>query len=74
MNLLKYWNWLVDPPALSTIETSPDSLPPGSLENFEDPWLKLYFKLKEANDFDDLDELGDAVYKTSYEMGKKIGK
>jgi hypothetical protein len=36
--------------------------------------LKRYFKLKEANDFDDLDELGDAVYKTSYEMGKKIGK
>lgn len=52
MNLLKYWNWLVDPPALSNIETSPDSLPPGSSENFEDPWLKLYFELKEANALD----------------------
>jgi hypothetical protein len=52
MNLLKYWNWLVDPPALSATETSPDSLPPGSSENFEDAWLKLYFKLKDANALD----------------------
>lgn len=71
MNLLKYWNWLVDPPALSTIETSPDSLPPGSSENFEDPWLKLYSELKEANALDFLNELGDSVHKAFYKMGKK---
>ena len=70
MNLLKYWNWLVDPPAPSTTETSPDSLPPGSSDNFEDPWLKLYFKL-EANALDFLDELGDSVYKAFYKMWKK---
>jgi hypothetical protein len=72
MNLLKYWNWLVDLPALSTTETSPDSLPPGSSENFEDPWLKLYFKLKEANDLDFLDQLGESVYKTFYKKNQKI--
>lgn len=71
MNLLKFWNWLVDPPALSTIETSPDSLPPGSSENFEDPWLKLYSELKEANALDFLNELGDSVHKAFYKMGKK---
>jgi hypothetical protein len=71
MNLLKYWNWIVNPPALLTTETSPDSLPPGSAENFEDPWLKLYFKLKEANALDFLDELGDLVYKAFYKMGGK---
>jgi hypothetical protein len=49
MDLLQIWSWLVDSPAPSTTEISPDSLPPGSSENFEDSWLKLYFKLKEAN-------------------------
>jgi hypothetical protein len=33
--------------------------------------LKLYFKLKEANAFDFLDELGDSVHKAFYKMGKK---
>jgi hypothetical protein len=70
MNLLKYWNWLVDPPLTSTIETSSDSLLPGSSENFEDPWLKLYFNVKEANAFDFFDELCDYVYKAFYKMGK----
>jgi hypothetical protein len=74
MNLFKYWNWLIDPPALLMTGTSPDSLPPGSSENFEDPRLKLYFKLKEANALDFLDELGDSVYKAFYMMGKKIEK
>jgi hypothetical protein len=72
MNLLKCWNWLVDPPAPSTTETTPDSLPPGSSENFEDPWLKLYFNLKEANTLDFLYELGDSVYKAFYKMGGKL--
>lgn len=71
MNLLKYWSWLVDPAPLSTTETSPDSLSSESSENFEDPWLKLYFKLKEVNALDLLDELGDSVYKAFYKMGKK---
>ena len=71
MNLLKIWSWLADSPAPSTTETSPDSLPPGSSENIEDPWLKLYFKLKESNALDYLDELGDLVYKTFYKMGGK---
>jgi hypothetical protein len=74
MNLLKYWNWLIDPPGVSTTETSPDAFPPGSSENFEDPWLKLYFKLKEANALDFLGELGDSVHKAFYKMGEKIGK
>jgi hypothetical protein len=59
----KNWNWLVDPPALSTTETTPDSLHPGSSENFEDPWLKLYFKLKVSS-----------IYKAFYEMGEIIEK
>lgn len=74
MNLLKYWNWLVEPTPLSTTETSPDSLSSESSENLEDPWLKLYFKLKEINALDLLDELGDSVYKAFYKMGKKIRK
>ena len=49
---------------------SPDSLPPGSSENFEDPWLKLYSELKEANAHDFLNELGDSVHKAFYKMGK----
>jgi hypothetical protein len=61
-------------PAPSTTETSPDSLPHGSSENIEDLWLKLYLKLKEANAFNYLDELGDLVYKTFYTPGGKIRK
>jgi hypothetical protein len=74
MNLLKYWNWLFDPLVPSTTKTSPESLPPGSSENFEDPWLKLYFNLKEANALGFLDELGDSVYKAFYKMGKENQK
>jgi hypothetical protein len=44
------------------------------LENIEDPWLKLHFRLKEDNALDYLDELGDSVYKTFYKLGKKIEK
>ena len=71
---LRIWNWFNNLPAPSTTETSPDILSPGSLENIEDMWVKLYFKLKEANAFDYLDELGDPVYKTFYKLGKKIEK
>ena len=72
---LKFWSWLVDPLVPSTNETSPDSLSPGSLENIEDPWMKLYLKLKEAKAFDYLDELCDSVvYNTFSKLGKKIGK
>jgi hypothetical protein len=74
MNLLKIWSWFDNSPASSTTETSPESLLPGSSENIEDPWLKLYFKLKEAISLDYLEELGDSVYKAFYKMGKKIGK
>ena len=71
MNVSKFWSWLVDPPALSITETSPDSLPPGSSEDIENPWMKLYFKLKEAKAFDYLDELGDlVVYNMFYKLGK----
>jgi hypothetical protein len=45
-----------------------------SLENFVDPWLKLYFKLKKANALDVLNELGDSVHKAFYKIGKKIEK
>jgi hypothetical protein len=34
--------------------------------------LKLYFKLKEANALDFLDELADSVYKAFYKMGRKL--
>jgi hypothetical protein len=67
---MKFWSWFDNSPAPSTTETSPDSLPPGSLENIEDPWLKLYFKFKEANAFDYLNVLDDSVYKAFYKMGK----
>ena len=71
MNVSKFWSWLVDPPTLKITETSPDSLPPGSSEDIENPWMKLYFKLKEAKAFDYLDELGDSVvYNTFYKLGK----
>jgi hypothetical protein len=74
LNLLKIWSWFDNSPAPSTTETSPDSLSPGSSENIEEPWLKLYFKLKEANAFDYLDELDNSVYKTFYKLEKKIRK
>jgi hypothetical protein len=74
MSLLKIWSWFDNSPAPSTTETSPESLPLGSSENIQDLWLKLYFKLKEANALDYLDELGDSVYKTFYKMGEKNQK
>jgi hypothetical protein len=46
----------------------------GAQRILKDPWLKLYFKLKETNALDFLDELGDSLYKAFYKMGKKIGK
>ena len=49
---------MVDPLEPSTTETSPD---PGSSENIEDSWMKLYLKLREANAFDNLDEFRDTV-------------
>ena len=70
MNLLKIWSWFDNSPASSTTETSPESLLPGSSENIEDPWLKLYFKLKEAISLDYLNVLDDSVYKAFYKMGK----
>ena len=71
MNVLKFWSWLADSPA-PCAETSSDSLPPGSLENIEDLWMKLYFKLKDAHVFDYVDELGDSVgYNTFYKLGIK---
>jgi hypothetical protein len=45
-----------------------------SSENFEDPWLKLYFKLKEANVLDYLDELGDSLYKAFYKMRPSLSR
>ena len=76
MNLLRIWSWFNNSPAPSNAETSPDILCPGSLENMEGPWWKLYFKLKEANAFDYLDpsivtgnELGDPVYQIFYNFG-----
>jgi hypothetical protein len=76
MNLLRIWSWFNNPSAPSNAETSPDILCPGSLENIEGPWWKLYFKLKEANAFDYLDpsivtELGDPVYQIFYNLGEK---
>jgi hypothetical protein len=43
----------------------------GAQRILKDPWLKLYFKLKETNALDFLDELGDSLYKAFYKMGKK---
>jgi hypothetical protein len=48
--------------------------PPGSSENIEELWLKLYFKLKKANALDYLDELGDLVYKAFYKRQEKNQK
>ena len=72
MDLLRIWNWLISSLAPSTTETSPDTLPPGSSKNIEDPWLKIYFRLKEAKACDYLDKLGDSLYKTFYKMGKNM--
>lgn len=55
MSLLRTWSCFNNSPAPSTPETSPDTLSPGSSENIEGQWWKLYFKLKEANAFDYLD-------------------
>jgi hypothetical protein len=55
----------------SCVKVSATIFPPASSENFEDPWLKLYSELKEANALDFLNELGDSVHKAFYKMGKK---
>jgi len=71
MNFLKFWNWFVDLLVFLIIEIFLDFFFFGSLENFEDLWLKLYFEFKEVNVFDFFNELGDLVYKVFYKMGKK---
>lgn len=83
MNLLSIWNWLdnlstpSNSPAPLTAETSSDTLSPGSSENIEGPWWKLYFKLKQVNAFDYLDPsividngLGERYMKTSTVRGQ----
>jgi hypothetical protein len=75
MNLLSIWRRLYNliapsnSPLPSTTETSPVTLSPGNSEGIESPWWKLYFKLKEAHAFDNLNPSvvrgngsGDLVY------------
>jgi hypothetical protein len=62
----KIWSWFNNSPAPSTTETS-------FLEFWrilKTQWLKLYFKLKEANAFDFLDELGE-LSQTFYKLGER---
>jgi hypothetical protein len=75
MNLLRIWSLFNNLPAPSTIETSPDTLSPGSSEDIEGHGGN-YISNKESNAFDYLDpsivtgnKLGDPVYQIFYNFG-----